>query len=169
MRLHEKAEPFIKHLQRYKDDRGARAKLRGALSPARRHLVWPLLGHYLNESYLRTFEVVAALWAEADGGKSGVDLGTAMRRLAGDYSTFEGRFKRLLTCEKDELSDRVAPIVRALNTKGIALDYALLLSDMLWWGDSVKVRWAQGFWGVDVNEAEVPEELIPKTSGEVDQ
>lgn len=161
MKEHRGAVTFISYLrQSYGNDRGARAALRGALSESRRHRAWPLLGSFLNEEHnLRTYEIAAALWADADREAKGVDLGTAMRKLAGDLSSFEGRFKRLLACSRAEVADQSAGIVRALHARGVGLDYTLLLSDFLWWGDRVKVRWAQHFWGVEAG-AEVPQELI---------
>ena len=44
--LNDRAVAFMAFLQRYAADRGALANLRGALSDARRHRAWPLLGGF---------------------------------------------------------------------------------------------------------------------------
>jgi len=148
--FHDRAVSFMAFLKRYENDRGALANLRGALSDARRQRAWPLLGGFPGAIGDSAFEMVAALWAGdpksnvADAG----NLGATLRRLAGDLSTFEGRFKRLLTCDtREEVAVHVASVVRAAQAKGVKLDYTRLLSDLLWWGERVKVEWAQAFWG----------------------
>ena len=79
-------------------------------------------------------------------------LGDTLARLKTDNNSFEGRFKRLLTCDRDEIAVRVAPIVRAAQAKGMSVNYTQLLSDLLWWGDIVKVEWAKAFWGAPADE-----------------
>lgn len=152
--LHDRAMGFMAYLSRYKNDRGALANLRGGLSAARRQRAWPLLGGFndaIGAIGNPVFEMVAAMWAgapELDSPGIG-NFGATLRRLAGDLSSFEGRFKRLLTCDtREEAVEHVAPVVRAAQAKGVKLDYTRLLSDLLWWGERVKVEWAQAFWGL---------------------
>lgn len=156
-RLHNNAAPFIAYLQRYRNDRGACANLRGALSDARKPNAWPLLAGFPVAIGNSAYETVAALWAITDRHEreDGCFADTC-RDLAGKYDakngkfehdSFQSRFKRLLTCDKSEIAERVAPIIRAAQTKGICVNYTQLLSDLLWWGDEVKVRWAKSFWG----------------------
>ena len=148
-RLHNNAAPFIAFLQRYRNDRGALANLRGALSDARRPNAWPLLAGFPVAIGNSAYETVAALWAcDPDLDCANGCLGDTLARLKGEHNAFEGRFKRLLTCDKSEIAERVAPVIRAAQTKGIRVNYTQLLSDLLWWGDEVKVRWAKSFWGV---------------------
>ena len=154
-----RAARFIDYLQRYKNDRGALANLRGGLSEARRPNAWPLLGGFKGADAIgdTAYETVAALWAatersERDDGC----LGHSCRELAGKYDaksgtfehdSFQSRFKRLLTCNRDEIPLRVIPVVRAAQAKGAGVNYAQLLSDLLHWGDSVRTEWARAFWG----------------------
>ena len=147
-RLHNNAVSFIAFLQRYRNDRGALANLKGALSDARKPNAWPLLAGFPVAIGNSAYETVAALWAcdpDLDGAYG--CLGDTLARLKGEHNSFEGRFKRLLTCDRDEIAERVAPVISAAQTKGISVNYTQLMSDLLWWGDEVKVRWAKSFWG----------------------
>ena len=152
---------FLSYLQRYRHDRGASAKLRGALSDARRPNAWPLLGGFPRAIGSRAFETVAALWAGDPelAGDAG-NLGDTMARLKTDNNSFEGRFKRLLICDRDEIAERVAPLVRAAQAKGVRVNYAQLLSDLLCWSDEVKVRWAKAFWGAAEADAGINPDLL---------
>ena len=155
------ATSFLAYLQRYRQDRGALAHLRGGLSESRRPNAWPLLGGFPGAIGSLPFEVVAALWAggvelSADGG----NLGNTLARLMKDHHSFEGRFKRLLSCDRDKIAAHVAPVVRAAQAKGLRVNYTQLLSDLLCWGDDVRVRWARAFWGAaDANAGTNPELL----------
>lgn len=150
---HDMAKPFIEYLGRYKNDRGALAHLRGGLSESRRPRTWPLLGAF-SERVVgnRPFEVVAALWAYAPEiyGETG-NLGETLRRLITSKDASQSmdiRFRRLLSCSKEEIAERVAPMVRMALGKGERIDYTRLLSDLLWWGESVQIAWARSYWRV---------------------
>jgi len=163
----DKATRFIAYLQQYRDNRGALADLRGAFSAGRRHRAWPLLGPYQDAVGDKRHELVAALWA-ADPKSHAADrnLGATLRDLASKYNSFEGRFKRVLTANRDEVAELVAPLVRAAQAKGGAVHYARLLSDLICWGEWVKTEWAKSFWGateaaatgIDPSMLDVPEE-----------
>lgn len=147
-KTHSQATAFVNYLQRYKEDRCALANLRGALSEARRPNAWPLLGAFKDAIGDRRFEVVAALWAMApELACSAGNLGDTLAQLKGEHNSFEGRFKRLLTCDFNEIPERVVPVVRSAHAKGMHVNYIQLLSDLLWWGDHVQVAWAKSFWG----------------------
>ncbi|OGV64081.1 MAG: type I-E CRISPR-associated protein Cse2/CasB [Lentisphaerae bacterium RIFOXYB12_FULL_65_16] len=159
----ENATRFIAFLQqRYRGDRGALANLRAALSETRRYRAWPLLGGFHGAIGNPAFETVAALWAaDADSHASdSADLGDALRKLSGEHNSFDGRFRRLLTCDRDEIAERVAPVVRAAQAKGVPVNYARLLSDLLCWSDDAKLRWAKSFWGAPEDEAALAAGLL---------
>ncbi len=160
-RLHNNATPFIAYLQRYRNDRGALANLRGALSDTRKPNAWPLLAGFKGAIGDSAYETVAALWAfdpDLDGAHG--CLGDMLAILKGHHNSFDGRFKRLLTCDHDDIAERVAPVIRAAQTKGIRVNYTQLLSDLLWWGDEVKVRWAKSFWGATEPDTALNPELL---------
>src|SRR5437764_6315094 len=88
------AGAVLDYLRRVKNDRGAMAELRRALSPAQRHRAWPLLARVSGIGDPR-IEVVAGLFAyHPDESHSG-NLGTTCRRLTDGSASFEGRFARL--------------------------------------------------------------------------
>lgn len=168
----DQAVRFITWLGRYQSDRGALANLRAALSPARRDRAWPLLGGYASAIGDARFEIVAALWAGSPGlcAPDSENLGDTLSRLSSDHKSFDMRFQRLLTCDRDEVAVRVAAVVRAAQAQGIPVSYVRLLSDLLYWGDDVKLRWARSFWGAA--EAVLPslddtavDESLDATSG----
>lgn len=150
----EAGKKLLGHLRKYKQDRGALANLRGALKPAQRHRAWPLLGPVGigNPRY----EVVAGLYAhhpDGDAPNAG-NLGATCRRLAGEYNTFDGRFRRLLTCDRDEVCEWIVPVVLAAKAKGVPVNYELLFADLCYWSDTVRERWAREFWGASAETQE---------------
>jgi len=142
----EAASKFIAHLRGLKNDRGAMANLRGALKPSLRHRAWPLLAA-VGGIGRPIHETVAGLYAyhpdETDAG----NFGDTCRRLSGEHNSFDGRFRRLLSCDREELCARLAPVVFAAKAKGIPVNYHRLFCDLCYWSDNVKVEWARAFWG----------------------
>ncbi len=140
------ASGLLAYLRQLRSDRGAMADLRRALNAAQRHRAWPLLARVRGIDDPR-IEAVAGLFAfhpeETDDG----NLGTTCRRLAGENNSFEARFHRLLACDRDEICDRLRPVVLAAKAKGIPVNYEQLFVDLCYWGDRVKARWARQYWG----------------------
>lgn len=149
-----RATAFLDFLRRYQKDRGALANLRGALTEARRPNAWPLLGGFKGAIGNPAYETVAGLWASAPELDCATgNLGNTLAKLGSEHNSFEGRFKRLLTCDRDELPARVAPVVRAAQAKGVPVNYARLLSDLLHWNDRTQIEWAKAFWGAPEESA----------------
>ena len=144
---------FLAYLRRFKNDRGAMANLRCALKPAQRHRAWPLLAPFggIDES---RYETVAGLFAYHSEETGKGDLGTTCRLLNGEHEhkTFEGRFRRLLSCDRNDICKHVRFVVHAASARGIPINYEQLFTDLWYWSDGVKVRWASEFWGVSENE-----------------
>ena len=110
------------------------------------------------------FNTVAALFAyhPMHHDNSG-DVGKICRKLAVGFNTFEGRFKRLLLCDAEEIQEHLRPIILAARAKKVEVDYLQLYLDLRSWGhdffgDEVRRRWAEGFW------SEQPEESSAKAS-----
>jgi len=129
------------------------ADLRCALSPSRRARAWPLLAR-IGGIDRPIYETVAGLFAYHSEETHTGNIGTTCRRLTGENNSFDGRFRRLLSCDRDELGDRLRPVVLAAKAKGIPVNYEELFTDWWYWGDRVKARWAREYWGV----SEEPEE-----------
>jgi CRISPR system Cascade subunit CasB len=142
----EAAARLLAYLRRLKNDRGAMADLRCALSPTKLPRAWPLLGRVGGIGNPR-IEAVAGLFAyhpdETDTG----NLGTTCRRVAAESNSFDARFQRLLSCDRDEIAERLRAVILAAKPKGIPINYAELYADLCYWGDAVKARWAREYWG----------------------
>ena len=147
----ERAAHFLNYLRRLKNDRGAMADLRRALNPVQRHRAWPMLARFGGIDDAR-FETVAGLFAYHPEEARDGNLGTTCRRLSGEHNTFEGRFRRLLSCDRDDICEHIRPVVLAAGSKGIPVNYEELLADLIYWSDAVKVRWAVEFWGSAAEE-----------------
>lgn len=142
----EQAPRLLNYLRQLKNDRGAMADLRRALNPVQRHRAWPLLASFGGIDDPR-YETVAGLFAYHPEETSSGNLGTTCRRLSGDHSTFEGRFRRLLACDRNDICEHIGSVVLAAKAKGIPVNYEQLFADLFYWSDAVKARWALEFWG----------------------
>jgi hypothetical protein len=137
------------------------ANLRGGLSETRRPTAWPLLAGFPDAIGSPPFETVAGLWADgADLSTDGGNLGDTMAALMKTNNSFEGRFKRFLTCDREEIAAHVAPAVHAAQAKGLRVNYTQLLSDLIYWDDDVKVRWARSFWATSSEGGAIDQELL---------
>jgi len=150
----EAAAKLLSHLRSMKNDRGAMANLRGALKPAQRHRAWPLLGPVGGIGNTR-YETVSALYAYQPDETQLGNLGTTCRRLSAEHNSFDGRFRRLLTCDREEICERLAPVILAAKAKAVPINYEQLFIDLSYWGDRVKERWAREYWGGSENGAVV--------------
>jgi len=151
------AKRLLAYLRQLSSDRGAMADLRCALSPARLPRAWPQLARVGGVGN-RTIETVAGLFAYHPNGTDTGNIGTTCRRLAAENSTFDGRFRRLLSCDhRDEVCERLRPVVLAAKAKGVPVNYEGLFVDLRYWGDKVKARWAREYWGAPEGEEEESE------------
>jgi len=140
-----KAASVLGYLRRFKNDRGAMADLRCVLSPAKMSRAWPLLAPIGGIGNPR-IETVAGLYAyHPDEAKAG-NMGTTCRTLQAGHNSFEGRFRRLLACDRDEICERLRPIILAAKAKGVGINYEELLVDLYRWGTNVKAKWAREYW-----------------------
>src|SRR5271157_1806947 len=152
----ETAARLLAYLRRLKNDRGAMAALRCALSPSKLPRAWPLLKQVGGIGNPR-IETIAGLFAyHPDEAPTG-NLGKTCRRLRVTTEWFDARFGRLLACDRDQICERLRPVILAAKAKGIPINYAELFTDLHCWGSNVKARWAREYWGVP--EAEEPAEV----------
>jgi CRISPR system Cascade subunit CasB len=155
----ERAAAVLAYLRKQKNNRGAMANLRCALVPARRHRAWPLLAS-IGGIDQPIIECVAGSYAHHPDETTQGNLGDTCRQLAGAHTSFDARFRRLLSCDRDEICERLRSVILAAKSKGIPVNYEVLLADLLWWGDRVQTRWAQSYWGT--TEPEVKPEPHPE-------
>ena len=154
----ERAAAFVADLQTRREDRGLIANLRRGFSDATADRAWPYLARWCNLENCRErtiFQTVAASFAFNPESVSKGNMGTTMHRLAtGDgrgldgLKTFETRFRRFLSCDTVfEVCDRLPTVIRTTQAKGVAINHEELFKDLHYWGDRVKVRWANAYWG----------------------
>ncbi|MFA6108503.1 MAG: type I-E CRISPR-associated protein Cse2/CasB [Candidatus Latescibacterota bacterium] len=159
----ERAQDFVAWLQEHGDDRGLMAELRRGLAHDREWRAWKHLARWCDltrgEQRL-AFATVGGGFATHPRNAATGNLGDTARAIAIDSApggadplgSFEGRFRRLLTCESiPELAERVGAMVRAAKQREIAINYGQLLTDILSfrWPKSrerTKIRWAAAFW-----------------------
>ena len=147
----EAAARLLAYLRQLKNDRGAMADLRCALNPTTLPRAWPLLARVGGIGNAR-IEAVAGLFAYHPDETQAGNLGTTCRHLAAEKNSFDGRFRRLLSCDREEICERLRPVILAAKAKGIPINYEELYADLCYWGDNVKARWAREYWGAPEGE-----------------
>jgi CRISPR system Cascade subunit CasB len=147
----ETARRLMAFLRRLKNDRGAMAALRCALSPAKRPRAWPLLEQVggIGNPHI---EIIAGLFAYHSDDTLTGNLGKTCRRLRVTTEWYDARFRRLLACDRDQICEQLRPVILAAKVKGIPINYAQLFSDIHFWSSKVKSQWAREYWGVPEGE-----------------
>ena len=160
---------FLNLLEGYvkKDDRGALAHLRRGFSEATEYRAWPYIAGWCrnlaNDRDRRIWLTVSAGFATHLRTVHGSgNMGDVVRRLAtgGDtrrpleaLKSFDGRFRRLLTCSSaEELSRHLQGIIRAAERKGIPVDFEQLFWDLIRWENpesKVRIKWAAAYWATE--------------------
>lgn len=145
--VNQRARNLLKYLRGLKENRGAMADLRCAITDTRRPRAWPWLAAVGGiENYV--IETVAGLFAYHPEETAEGNIGTTCQRLSAEHSTFDARFRRLLACEREELGEHLRPIVLAAKAKDTRINYEQLFIDLTCWSVHVKARWAKAYWGV---------------------
>ena len=173
---------FVSGLKK-RDDRGTLALLRGALSDSEEKQIraWRVLARFggIPQEDPHKAEVVrsiAGLMAmpKLSDSRSGKNFGHACLRLLGDderkslhkadqSGPIARRVQHLLAASRSEVCERVRQLGRRLDKEEANLDFSRLFTDLMFWGEKVKARWALSFWGAETdvtehaNETEVAE------------
>jgi CRISPR system Cascade subunit CasB len=151
---------FLENLhRRIKDDNGAKALLKRALSGEERHIrntysiVLSLIPDI--EWHQEFWILVACLsvyYPQPFNREHQRNFGYSCRGLANSTNS-EGadrRFRALLNTAQEDLQSPLTALIRQIKTKEIGLDYPQLLSDLCKWehpDQRVQDRWARSFWG----------------------
>lgn len=152
----EHAEKICAFLQKNKNDRGIMADVRCGFSSAREQRAWRHIAAFcdLEKEWSRipVQTLCAAFATQPKCAKYG-NMGTTMHEIAKDrgkegLKSFEGRFRRMLTCAtKLELCALLPSIVRAAKAKEIPINYHQLYCDIYWWEyGKTKLEWAAEYW-----------------------
>lgn len=150
-------------IQRCSQDKGLAARLRRADNPATEYQSWELLasmGVDLERDYERLpFVTVAAAIAKAKiEGNGSLTLGRAIAACyekGNESDQAKSRLRRLLACDDlEELVRILRPLLSLIQSKvSQPLDYIKLLNQLRFFamrGQSIKIRWAQEFYGKPV-------------------
>jgi CRISPR system Cascade subunit CasB len=146
-----------------KDDRGMMANLRCFFTKSRRHRAWPALNRLgvsienENQSYIAGYYAT-----HPEHGTSSDDFGATCRaimlqrdkRTDDKLTPVERRFQHLLTATKEEVYGRVLRMVLFAKSEGVPVNYDLLETDLRFWGDKTKTKWASSFWTTQSTESE---------------
>ena len=146
-----------------RQNRGRAAALRRGLSSQTKHYAYPVVlslgGRLTKDGYPNPVDLtVAALIAthpmnREDGG----NFGRVCKQLREGHESFDARFRRLLACERrKDACDHLRGFVLAAKQKSIKIDYARLHTDLTnWHWESVRLQWAETYWGAERGEAEI--------------
>lgn len=158
-----KSHKFVAYIiDRCQIKNGVRAVLKRADNPATEYQSWEVLAGFgvdLEYGNKRLpYATIAADIARTKTEKNGiVKIGAAIARCyedGKDSDQAKTKLRRLLACDSVEEACRILrPLFNLIEARGgLALDYAQLLDDLLWFShdDSqlrIKARWAQDFYG----------------------
>ncbi len=169
-----RVDPFLDWLRQHREDRGRMADLRHGLSKATEYRAWPHVAPWLGDRFsndkaraiLIVIGAAFAMQCDLQTGGGGLDMGGVLRRVAlgkgggagglEGLATFDARFRRLLSCDSaEEVCEHLPGIIRAATraTPPVVIDLSRLYQDLTYWGDRVKLRWAQSYWAVQGEEA----------------
>lgn len=169
---HHKSLAFVDYIiRRCQADNGLRAALKRADNPATEYQSWEVLAgfnvdlEYENQRlpYATIAAAIAAAIARAKIENNGsVRIGQAIARCYEDGNASDqakAKLRRLLACDSVPEACRILrPLFSLIEARSnIALDYARLLDDLLWFGHDasqlrIKARWAQDFYGKPAEE-----------------
>ena len=139
-------------------NKGFMADMRKAASTATRHYAWPMMAPFCDlkvHAQEEAFSLVGCALARSrkDVPSTG-NLGASLRvmtlldkRFPGKGGPTDGRMKRLLACRSSvEMCRLLRPVLGLVQSKGVGVDHAKLLEDILGWGETVRRNWAAAYY-----------------------
>lgn len=149
-----------------RNDRGLLADLRHGFSHGTEYRAWPHIAKWcdLQEDSERCIWItVAAGFATHKKTVSRGNMGATMRQLALTGSegkadkclaSFDGRFRRLLTCSSpEEVCRHLHGIIRVAERKNVGINFEQLFWDLMKWNrqtPDVRVLWASQYWDTEL-------------------
>lgn len=141
--------------------------------------VVPWVPDHPNEWEEETYYLVASLfalhplpWPEGDATPaSSRTFGASMAKLIATpdrLDAVERRFVALLNAHREDLSDHLRRNVALLKAAEIPVDWAQLLTDLLWWDHAqrrVQRRWARSFWTAVARTSPDLRAQVPEVTG----
>jgi len=153
---YDRNKKFINYLfERSQKDKGFAARLRRANNPATEYQCWEIMGAFgidlENKHERQVYALVAAALANSCADQNGLlGLGKAIALSYPDGNEDKqaiARLRRLLACDSvSEVCLVLRPLLSLIQSRVTQpLDYEQLLSDLLWFGERTRARWAQQF------------------------
>jgi CRISPR type I-E-associated protein CasB/Cse2 len=163
--MQENAKHLLEYLESHKEDRGVMADLRRGFSEATADRTWPYLASWCdltNDRSRTIYQTVMASYAHHPHTADQGNMGTVLRQIAlgagggqEGLKTFDARFRRLLICDTStEVCQQIGRVIRAAAQKGVPINYTELFTDLWYWGERVKLRWASAYWGTSMEGGE---------------
>jgi CRISPR system Cascade subunit CasB len=158
----ERPTKFLESLHRHiKDDNGAKAVFKRALSGEERHIrntyamVLPSL-EGIHERQQEIWIFVASLsvyYPQPFNRENQRNFGYSCRGLANDTNSkgAERRFRALLDTSLEDIQSPLIALIRQIKTKEVRIDYPKLLADLCQWehpNQYIQDNWARTFWSV---------------------
>lgn len=152
--------------KRIDKDNGAKAIMKRALTGDDRHqrhiypIVLPLLwGVRENQQDLWNFVASLSAYYPQTVRPEPKDFGHSCRELQNSLTSrgTDRRFRALLDLSLVDIKTPVTALVRQIKSKGISIDYPLLLADLCQWEQPdqyIQDRWARSFWSTTQTEAQ---------------
>lgn len=157
---------LFEQLRKRKEDRGMMVNLRCILVKNKRHRAWPAL-HRLGVAIDDEFSAlpfIAGLYAthpeETGKGNFGKTCKVIQSKRDGSHgddgklTPTERRFQHLLAADRNELPGRVLRMVLMAKASSVPVNYEQLATDIRYWDDGVKNKWASAFWAQEHEEPE---------------
>ena len=143
-------------IKKSSSDTAAKAAFARGDNPNTEYLVWEYLASWCDIAdtrQRRAYALIAAAIARGQVSANGeMNVGECLRRAANDPSDLENapekaKLMRLISCDSPiEVVEYLRSIIRYLQAKeGARLDYAQTLDDIMWWGESCKIKWSKAF------------------------
>lgn len=149
-----------------KQDKGFAARLRRADNPATEYQSWEILGPWVdleNKFQRLPYAAVAAAIGRSKVDANGsLSLGKALADAYAEKGSTKSsdqakaRLRRLLACDSvEEVCRVIRPVLTLIDSKvAEPLDYSKLLSELRYFGEKSKIRWAQEFYGQRVQDGQ---------------
>jgi CRISPR system Cascade subunit CasB len=147
---------LLERLRKHKDDRGMMANLRCVLVDSKKHRAWPALNRLAVSIDEDVPTFIAGLFATHPEETTTGNFGTTCKAIelrrgekAGDDNKLtptERRFQHLMAAERDELHSRVLRMILMAKSQDVPVNYEQLQTDLKFWNDGIRTKWAAAFW-----------------------
>ena len=151
-----KSARFVDHiLKRMESDSAIGAALRRADNPSTEYQSWEYLANWCDLDNPNERVCYATISAGLANRKksitANINLGSVIANCypgGNQDDSAKRKLRRLLACEsRSEACKWIRPILTLAKSKGIEINFSLLLDDLLYFGHKVKEKWAMDFYG----------------------